>query len=581
MEAGEKGFFEIKGTNGFSGRFFYEEEYDRVTAQRTVSLTGIEIQSTSYGGTMYLGGTVSMDSRVLGEMTYINAVTHQVTAGMSEAWNEVSAIAQGKVFPWVSETIESNRDGSKTVTFQVDISFWRQGIASNPKIQGSAQVILAKVPRASAVSAAKTATMGGSLDITVTKAVESYTHDLNWEFEGQSGEIAKDADTGARWEIPLALAKLIPAAVSGEAKIVCKTFMDGTEIGQTAAVVTLTVPNDERTRPKVTLSVNPTSELPQKFSGLYIQGKTNVNAAIGATSAFSGVAKIATTAWGQTCEGIAVVFTPPGESGDLTVRTTVTDERGYETTAEHTIQVIPYSPPKVVPIAGYSKPVVERADFSGNAKPDGEWLAVRAGRSYSNVNGLNSCIMKARWYDAMYDPYGNWFLLLDTDGKDEYNASPGGPLDENKSYRVEVAVEDEITGMVVTVLPLSAAQVPLHLGEGGRNVGIGQYCDYSEPDRVDVGWKLWTNRGIGLRKLYEGTGVFQGNTFAAENAAHYSIFLAVIGGGPVLCARSGSEIRGVGMDEAGGQNGVRMTFDGANITLTTASGSMSALYALI
>ena len=588
MEQGVSGYFDIAGTEKFTGRFFYDEQYDKASGKRQVSITGISVQSLTYGGNWWPGGTVAVDGETLGTMTYEGTTTHSVSVGASEAWNQVNAIAgRGGEFPWVSGEIESNPDGSKTVTFTVDVKLYRNASSPLVLIQGSKTIGLTAIPRSSAVTA-QTTSMGSTMAIAIQRADAAYTHDLSWEFGGESGIIAQGAATGASWEVPLRLAKLIPAAVSGTAKILCKTFSGGTELGQSEAEVTLTVPNDERTRPKVTLEVNPTSALPQKFAGLYVQGKTNVNAAVGASSEYSQVDKISTTAWGKTFEGQAVVFEPPGTSGELTVRTTVTDLRGYSTQKDVTIAVIPYSPPAVIPLGGASRPSAARSDVDGKPKADGEYLRVEAGRSYSTVNGLNSCILKARWAESGTDSYSPWVTLLPAYGSDFYTGVAGAGFEKGDGYTVQLTAEDEITGEVSIFIQVPSSAVPLHLGEGGRNVGLGQYCDYSGPDRVDVGWKLYANRGIGLMKIYEGTGLAQGQGVLSgapdapvQMVEHYSLFLAIVGGYPVLCARSGSDIRGAGVDNDLNRIGLRLTWNGADITVTKSENSMSALYALI
>ena len=122
MTQGVSGYFDLPGTAGygFTGRFFYSEEYDKLSGKRKVSNTGISIQSTIYGGTWWPGGTVAVEGETLGTMVYEGNTTHMVTVDAGEIWYSVSAIAdRGGEFPWVSSEIESNPDGSKSVTFNV------------------------------------------------------------------------------------------------------------------------------------------------------------------------------------------------------------------------------------------------------------------------------------------------------------------------------------------------------------------------------------------------------------------------------------------------------------------------------
>lgn len=149
MNQGVSGYFDIPGTSGygFAGRFFYSEEYEKTTGKRVVSITGISIQSTIYGGTWWPGGTVAVEGETLGSMTYEGTSTHTVTVNADGVWYSVGAIAdRGGEFPWVSSEIESNADGKKTVTFDVDITLFRNSSSPRPKIQGTFSVDLTNIP---------------------------------------------------------------------------------------------------------------------------------------------------------------------------------------------------------------------------------------------------------------------------------------------------------------------------------------------------------------------------------------------------------------------------------------------------
>lgn len=147
MEVGVSGYFDVIGTENFTGRFFYSEEYDRITGKRIVSITGISIQSTVYGGTWYPGGTVAMDDEVLCTMSYEGTTTHTVTVNASEQWHSVAAISgRGGEFPWVSSELVSKPDGSKSVTFTVDLKLWRNSSSPTVVIKGSSVVKLSDAP---------------------------------------------------------------------------------------------------------------------------------------------------------------------------------------------------------------------------------------------------------------------------------------------------------------------------------------------------------------------------------------------------------------------------------------------------
>lgn len=146
MTQGVSGYFDVAGTENFTGRFFYSEEYDKLSGKRKVSITGISIQSTVYGGTWWPGGTVAVEGETLCTMSYEGKTTHIVSVGASEKWHEVAAVDMwGLYFPWESSEIASNADGSKSVTFDVDVKLWRNSSSPTITIKGSMTIDLTKL----------------------------------------------------------------------------------------------------------------------------------------------------------------------------------------------------------------------------------------------------------------------------------------------------------------------------------------------------------------------------------------------------------------------------------------------------
>lgn len=148
MAQGVSGYFDIAGDYGFTARVFYSEACDESTGNRIVSITGISVQSTTYGGTWYPGGTVSMDEQVLGqEMSYNSPATHSVYISAGDGWYEIQPITYqgGIAFPWASGEISSGSDGSCSVTFDVALTFYRDSSTPRPVTSGSMAIDLAQV----------------------------------------------------------------------------------------------------------------------------------------------------------------------------------------------------------------------------------------------------------------------------------------------------------------------------------------------------------------------------------------------------------------------------------------------------
>lgn len=78
----------------------------------------------------------------------------------------------------------------------------------------------------------------------------------------------------------------------------------------------------------------------------------------------------------------------------------------------------------------------------------------------------------------------------------------------------------------------------------------------------------------GRKKLWTGSALSAGGSTAIDSGTveRYTLFLAIVGGVPVVCGREGSTIAG---------EGVRLTNSGGKISVVTASGGMTGLYGII
>jgi hypothetical protein len=130
------------------------------------------------------------------------------------------------------------------------------------------------------------------------------------------------------------------------------------------------------------------------------------------------------------------------------------------------------------------------------------------------------------------------------------------------------------------------------MGEGGNNLGLGQFCDYSEPNRIDVGWKTYFNTGIGKKVVFEADsssgwrkGTILSEVFEDADTTfimEYSLFLAIVTSVsdsiPTLCVRYGSKIYGA-------SDALQMVYNADENALTleniTDTKVVTALYALL
>ena len=492
---GKQGYLDFR-SDPFTLRLHYKEEYDVATNSHVVSIEKAQLACSNHYGVNYRpkGTGVSIGGKRVASMS-TGAEFYWRPAALN-AFTDILVYMGGKELPWKSDTIIGKDDGSCATTVAVELTMYSDsaGVGEGTKISGTVTLELTTLPRASAVTVPVSAPMGKPLAISIAPAVASFRHRISYSFAGGTGVIAENAATSAEWNVPIDMAGRIPTAASGVATITCQTYNGDTMVGESFAYVTLTVPKNSDTLPTATVEATPENGLASAFAGLFIQKKTAIRVKVTASAKYSTVKSIATNG----VAGADAVIPAPDTSGNVTLKTTVTDARGFTATVDTTISVIAYGAPAVVPYSGESKPVVARCDIDGNLSATGECLRILAGRSYSKVISggaqKNYCSLKWR-YRTAGGSYTTWREIIGrTASSDLANITVTDVVfSKLLAFEVQIAASDDITGDVYYTAPVPIAEVPLHLGEGGLNLGLGMYCDYSGQRRVDVGWPMYMN----------------------------------------------------------------------------------------
>ena len=169
---------------------------------------------------------------------------------------------------------------------------------------------------------------------------------------------------------------------------------------------------------------------------------------------------------------------------------------------------------------------------------------------------LNSCRISYRFKKASSTDYSDsWTPLEGT----EVDVVISETFDVRSTYTFQLKVEDDVGEQKIYTYLIPFVSTPLNPGRGGRNLGLGQFCDYSEPDRIDVGWKTYFNTGIGRKVIFKadngqdgwGTGKFLSEVIADADPTmvlNYNIFIAIVkqppltAERPVLCIRHNNNI---------------------------------------
>lgn len=277
-----------------------------------------------------------------------------------------------------------------------------------------------------------------------------------------------------------------PSSTLGTLRFTLMTYADANyseQIGQTDyKEITLSIPNIDATKPTATLTISPVTSLGSPFNTIYIKGKTKVTANL-----TSGAGKYGASVTSYSVSIGSQVGTPPQTSqyltvsGDVIVRGTVTDSRGFSRTYTETITVIDYGKPRILPISSQSSVIVARCNAEGALDDNGAFLLIAARRSYSEVSSegvqKNFCAIQYRYKEST-GSYSSWITILDrTAATDEIVTEPLPGFEITKSYFVQIRAIDDIGESVISVTTISTEKVYMHRAGSKNAFALGKLVE--------------------------------------------------------------------------------------------------------
>lgn len=243
-----------------------------------------------------------------------------------------------------TQSVGHNADGSKSISYSFSVTDYTGMNYTTGNASASGTFTLATIPRASTISAVSGTTIGGTMTVTIARAVSTFTHQL-WYKVGNSAwyDLGKNIGTSKAFTIDIATANQFPNAMTGTLQLCVRTFSGSTTIGNDYYHnVTVSVPAYTPTISAIKLTGN------NLLNGEYVQGKSTVTAEITATTLYGATIKsISSTVDGKIYSGNKFT-TSALSSGSKTVSVTVTDTRGKTATlASSTITVRDYANPTI------------------------------------------------------------------------------------------------------------------------------------------------------------------------------------------------------------------------------------------
>ena len=338
-----------------------------------------------------------------------------------------------------------------------------------------------------------TMSMGTAKTIKCVRKSSNYTINLFLRFTDEWTLIAQGKIDSFTYTPDYELAKKIKNKISQTTTLFCRFYNYNDVIGTKSITVNITVPDNEVTKPSFDssgLSLMPKSSFEGELGNAFIRGKTGLQASFTASSEYSDIAKCEITVGSTKAAGNPAVISTLNADGNVTVTAKVTDTRGYATTIQTTIYVIPYSTPKITPCSGQSDIVCERAKATGELNAGGTYLAIKAGKSFSSiiVNGTeqNACTLRYRYKVSGADAYNDWVTLISgTDTTTEVSVLASGVVESTTtSYDVELEAVDTLNGTHTLHFQIMTGHISFVLYDGEDGAGFGKYPE--APHVVDI-----------------------------------------------------------------------------------------------
>lgn len=389
-----------------------------------------------------------------------------------------------------TKRVYHNADGTKSfaLTASIDLKLTLSGTYYGTVTVPTQTYTLDTIPRASQPSlSASSRNFGQSVTIYTNRASSSFTHTLRYAFGSTSGTIATGVGTSYSWTIPTNLMNQIPNATSGKITIYCDTYSGSSKIGTKSVQLTATVPSSVVPTFDTISHSEYVSDVASKV-GKYVQGLSRLSLAItGAAGAYSSTIKsYAITFNGTTTNTKTQTSGIIKSSGNLTITGKVTDSRGRTASKNVTVNVLPYTSPK---ITGFS---LQRCNADGTPDVMGEYVKVTRTGSVSslvNVTEKNTLTYriksKARSDSTWTTKKEQTISGISLTGSDII----GGYL-ATTSYDFRLEITDKFkTSVAINTLP--TAEVPMSWSKTG--VGVGKIW---EQGALDVGGDVYINNAL-------------------------------------------------------------------------------------
>lgn len=428
-----------------------------------------------------------------------------------------------QLLTWTGDVVH-NSDGSKSISVSVYLHngssgyLPRQYTSSSPLSMGS--VALTTIPRKSSISFGEF-TMDSSGTITINRASSSFTHTITYSFGSKTGTITtKTTDTSVSWTPKVSeLAGQIPTDTRGQGTLTVTTYSGSTDIGSNSYTFYCNLPAS------VVPTVGTITLTPQTYSSL-IQNKNNVKVSVSGFSGGTGSSIKSYTFSGPglsntTTTNTSVTSGTISNTGTLTYKVTVTDNRGRTNSATKTISCYAWSAPSII----FDAYRVASSD-STVEDDSGTYIRCTYTIKYSYVNGTNGrkSFTISGGSSVSNITYNSW-SKTQTTGVNGIVTETGSAVIKNcpitNTYNIYATITDNYNGNSnSTQITVFSAERIFNIRSNGNGIAFGKMADKNNV--LDSKWPIRTDDTPQTMKnlTYKGSNLLSPTDDTMENWAN-------------------------------------------------------------
>ena len=461
--------------------------------------------------------TGQIDSVLTLNGVQVDTDRRQISAQYNASWT----LLQG--------TADVKHDDDGSLDMPIGVSIDTSNSYAPPDTTLSWNWNLTDIPRESAFGAITGTTLGNTMRVNIKRASASFIHRVYY-YKGNN--VWSAGNSGATYvdiPLPLSLAELSPDSKTFDLRLLLRTYDGSTQVGRDVTkYVTVTIPENEQTKPTVTMELSAVSPV----EGLYIQGLSQVRSELGGLGKFgASIENYSLSIDGRSCSSSNLSGTL-NTAGEIAVIGSVTDSRGFTGENEQIITVLPYYIPRLPVAEAYRVKVTKTESEDGSAQEkievaeDGEYLRIKATRNYAPVvsaDGVqhNFCTIKYRYKPEGATTYSAEVDILAEDAESDsveteplLNATFSGEI----NYVVQIIAIDTMGNKTISTIQVPSADVYMHRPAGGTGMGLGGYVQ--EQDMLDVYWNVNARKALTAKSLN-----FHGNCNDADQATVTGIYI--------------------------------------------------------